>query len=382
MPNTDEVIDLSATALTGAVRLTWGVSSINYLESFLIVVEQNGRLVEKITVGAGEREVTIACEGTGWTFNVQAIVAQGGKLVKWDPLPVKPPAPPAPPSSLQVGLVLNEDTTSALTKAGVAAVGAKLLRSGFISSAAQITALQAAYPGVEIQPLIESAIPTPATAASYIDLAVAGVELIEFLNETNYDPSLNTKAGGETYGRSAATLAEALKPKGVGLLVQGSDAGSGHPSFLEGIFAAVPHIASLIAGWTIHPYWGANSATDAGTDTWGVPMMQRMVAALEAHGDHTVPIYATEDGISSTNGGALSSKPWRLTYAEAATVIARRPAELQTAAKGRLAQWCCYCGHDLAAVGSSKAWEDFFGVVNSAGATKGTYTAAVKALMD
>lgn len=94
--NIDEVIDLKATALTGAVRLTWGVSSTAYLESFTIVVEKNDVLVERIAgVNAGAREQTIDdLSGTGHTFNVEAIVAQGGKVVACDPLPAEPTPPP------------------------------------------------------------------------------------------------------------------------------------------------------------------------------------------------------------------------------------------------------------------------------------------------
>ena len=88
--NPVEILDLQATALAGAVKLAWSVSSTTYLQSFLIVVTKNAEVVNRISVPVTAREATVTCEGTGFTFNVEAIVAQGGKTATANPLPLEP----------------------------------------------------------------------------------------------------------------------------------------------------------------------------------------------------------------------------------------------------------------------------------------------------
>src|SRR5207302_6803281 len=106
-------------------------------------------------------------------------------------------------------------------------------------------------------------------------IAPVGGKYIEFGNETNYQIQ-NTKANGETYGKRAKEAADAIEGTGVKLLVQGSDAGTGQHTWLDGIFAAWPGVLTHAAfgGWTIHSYPGSH--VEGEKDGVGVPMMERM----------------------------------------------------------------------------------------------------------
>ena len=167
MTNTAEVIKLAATALPGAVRLTWGVSDTSYLQSFTIIVEQGGKVTGGSLAVAATREATIACQGTGYSFNVQAIVAQGGKVIACDPLPVTP-LPPA--GVFSPGM--NSGTEPA-DFAALAALGVKLVRTEVpysqLSRAGAVIEAFAAK-GISVQ-LLVSGTPTAAQAVALGPLA-------------------------------------------------------------------------------------------------------------------------------------------------------------------------------------------------------------------
>jgi hypothetical protein len=368
MTNTAEVTDLRATSLTGAVKLTWGVSNTSYLESFVIVVTKNGTLVEKITIAASKREETIKCEGTGWSFNVEAIVAQGGKVTACNPLPVEPAPEPPKPTGVAYGLVLNADQRSALSFEGIKAVGAKLLRM----QASVAEAKQFIAEGCE--PLI--IIGSVSAAAQWKGV----VKYIEVFNESNYSGGgfANSKAGGEAYGKQVLEVIDALAGSTTGVLVQASDAGVANSGWIDGLFAAVPNLDSLVAGYTIHPYYGGAKAGQK--DTWGIPMMERMVAGLEKY-KAVKPIAVTEWGETSANGKELSGKPSDLTFAEAAEIVTQEIPLLFAAAKGRVGIFTVYCAHDLHSWATESNWENFFGVVDINSQPKPPYTEAVKTLL-
>jgi hypothetical protein len=280
--------------------------------------------------------------------------------------------------SFTAGLVLNADLESDTTLGAVSIAGAKLVRVEFSIDAGPegLERLQAKLPGVIIQPLIgfPGRLPSP-VEMNLNRFAVPGVHLVEFGNETNYQIPC-TFTNGKSYGERAAEAIKALQPKGVGLLVQGSDAGTRSIEWLSGVFAGLNGL--LPAGWTIHPYPGGVDAQAA--DGWGLPMMERLIAGLEAHGDKTVPIYATEWGIPTDNGRTLSDGK-HYTFAEAALMTTQHVGALRSAAKGRLAQLVVYCGHDLATTGLTTDREEYFGVTTIAGGRKGAYTPAVTALL-
>jgi hypothetical protein len=273
-------------------------------------------------------------------------------------------------AGISTGLVLNADVTSPVTKRAVA-LGAHRIRVEFpIDSApSAIQALQAAYPGVTVQPLagFPGRIATRSEAAGL----ASWPGVVEFGNETNYQVP-NTFVNGKLYGESAAAAIAA----GARILVQGSDAGSGSGEWLSGVFAGLG--AARPVGWTIHPYPGGVDA--AATDGWGIPMMQRLVSGLESHGDFTTPIYATEWGVPTDNGRTLSDGK-HYTFAEAALMTTQHVGALRTASRGRLAQLLVYCGHDLAATGTTTNREEFFGTLTLSGGPKGAYTTAVAALL-
>lgn len=302
--------------------------------------------------------------------------------------PPPPPPPPPPPGAMRTGLVLNSDTTSAATLKAVD-LGAKVARAEWTinSGTAGLTGLIAALAkhNCKVQPLagFDSRLPSAGEAkglAAWASVLPPG-SIIEFGNETNYPGQLGatSKANGETYGHRAAEAAEACAAHGVGLIVQMSDAGSNNTSWIDGMFAAVPDLATRVAGATIHPYFGA--ATIDQQDAWGIPMLERMLRSLAAHGDTTLRVYATEWGCPSDNGNPVGSSMVKRTYQQAADIVAGHPAKLQTAAKGRLAQLLYYQAHDQNSSGAGTNKEWYFGALRSDGSPKGVLTPAVAAFL-
>jgi hypothetical protein len=291
--------------------------------------------------------------------------------------------PPVKPGTVFTpGLVTNADLESALTFKSIA-LGAKVVRAEFsIDEPASVVAAYAAKveaAGAKLLVLVgfQGRIPTTSEvqALAAWKKACPGVLWWEFGNETNYQIP-NTQANGEAYGRMGKLACEVL---GSGLvLLQGSDAGSGSPAWLNGIFAAAPNIDAIAGGWTIHPYPGQAAA--GLVDGWGIPMMQRMVPVLEAHGDFSLPIDVTEWG-EPTDGGRTLSDGKHLTFAEAATEAEHHPAALRAAAKGRVRLFMVYQGHDNAAPGATPNRESYFGLLNTLGQPKGAYTSAIQKLL-
>ncbi len=285
-------------------------------------------------------------------------------------------------SSFTAGLALNSDTTSTPTREAVA-LGAHVVRAEFSidSAPSAIQALQAAYPGVTVQPLagFQGRIPTAAEAKGLAAWAVPGVKLIEFGNETNYPGQLGVSStAGAEYALRAREAAEALAPYHVGLLVQASDAGTGSSAWIDGMFSAVPNLSAYVAGWTIHPYFGGYTAS--AEDHWGLPMMERLVAQLAAHGDTSRPIYATEWGVPSSPSGTVFTSGQRETYAEAAAILEQQLPRLKAAAQGRLAQVLLYQAHDQQPLGQLNR-ELYFGALTSTGTAKEPFTQAVRTFL-
>lgn len=297
---------------------------------------------------------------------------------------------PKPPASLFApGLVLNPIEGS-LVKQIQASLGATACpcRSEFAigEGTAALAAMFVAFP--TLQPLagFEGRIPTATEAQGLVAWAKACPKLkkIEFGNETSYSYQFSDNSNAAValraaeYAVEAREAALALRPFGVGLIVQAEDGGSGSSLWVDSMFRAVPDLASYAAGWSIHPY-----------GVWGLEKMERMVRYLATHGETKLPIHATEWGIacdqdSSGKGRALSQN-WglraNLNYAEAGLEVAELIPKLRAAAGGRLASLFVYQTHDGKPSGASTERDAYLGATTVTGGPKGAYTDAIKSLM-
>ncbi len=309
---------------------------------------------------------------------VSAIARQNvtnlGGWTGWIPVPsVQPPPPPPPAVGLQTGIVTNGDNTFMDLKPkhnrseyslGTTAMGAKGAAEGF------------RVKGSLLQPLVtipRGGMPAASSVGNSVKAwAGSGVKLVEIGNELNYSNKYGpSRSAGEAYGRIIKACCEALTPAGIGVLAIGEDGGEHNNAFLEGMLAAVPNLVDLLAkgkgGLTIHPYWG--------TGTYGAEKMDRMVAFWEKHGGNSLPIYATEWGIPSDNGVALTAggKPTgqKATYQQAGEVITKDPGVLMAHAKGKLASLFLYQTHDQKAPHATTDREAYFGARKMDGSRKG-----------
>jgi hypothetical protein len=271
--NTAEVLDLKATALTGAVRLTWEVSSTSYLQGFVIVVTRDGAVESRTSIPATAREATTILEGTDYTFNVEAIVAQGGKTVQCDPLPVTPPPPPPPPStSMIVALDAGGWNWQAAVEDVAACVKHLRAQSVYYDTPAQAQVLASA--DLTLMPLF-----TGGTSLGGINAESMAAEIVkwfqaygpqtkavtcELLNEPGNpyfwsDPKNYTAYGNLILTVHAALAAELANPPTILVSYDGGYEGDGWGAAL---LEAVPALNALDIAFTVHPYGGhgANSA--------------------------------------------------------------------------------------------------------------------------
>ena len=210
---------------------------------------------------------------------------------------------------------------------------------------------------------------------------------IEFGNETSYGYQYGDNYGAASYAARAETYARrladarsaiAMTGKPVGLLAQADDGGSGSANWVNHMFQAVPRLASMVDGWTVHPY--------GPRDRWKAKL-DRLVWQTGANGaPASIPIDVTEYGISSDNGSSLSDNyGWssNSTYDQAAM-------QLESAASGmrsdpvfgrRMRLFMLYAAHDLGAPRSSYDRERYFGALQANLAAKGSYTAEVRRLL-
>jgi hypothetical protein len=366
--NTDEVILLKATAQPGAVKLTWSVSSTAYLQSFVIVVTQDGEVKNRITVPVNLREATIACEGTGYVFNVEAIVAQGGKVIACDPLPVAPPPPP-PPSGFMPGVNAGYEP---LDQQAVSELGAKLVRAEIgasqLSLAPGLIELWAGK-GVKVCLLVsfDGSMISPAECVQLGPLAekfAANLAAIEIGNETSYGYQYNDgytdasyKERARTYATRVREAAEACSPHGVGVTCQASDGGSGSPVWVNEMFAAEPELAKYAGSFLGHFY-----------PADGIGELKRMIADLKPYpGASSVPIDCTEFGWNGVAG---------VSPEQAAKDIAAYVPEYRSACEGRARIMTLYQDRDQSP--SAPADERSWGAVGHEAQAKPPYTAAVQ----
>ena len=284
-------------------------------------------------------------------------------------------------------------------------LGARSVRMEFAigdpASALASTVEAYARVGLRVMPLagFYGTLPSPAEARNLASWAAAygpggtfwagksfpasvAVTDIEFGNETSYSYqySDNSTSG---YAARAQTYALRLKEaeiavqevnQSVGLLAQADDGGTGSPAWVNNMFAAVPDLASRVAGWTVHPY---------GT-TWEAKM-DDLVKTMAAHGSAAnVPIYVTELGIAVDNGKCLSNNyGWNpcMTDSEAASTLASVFSTMRSRYGSKLRALYLYQAQDERAEGASNERESYFGCLQSNGAPKGSFTTEVESVL-
>jgi hypothetical protein len=321
--------------------------------------------------------------------------------------------PPAPrqlvlphAKGFRPGLVGTADHARSALAAG--RLGADVVRLEFEigTPPAALRASVAAVAGQGAQALLlagfDGRLPTEAEARSLADWAAEfgpggsfwngrpdahlAVRQIEFGNETSYshqfgdswaDPSYKDRARLYATRFAQARAAVAATGRQVGLLAQADDGGTGSPAWVDGMFEAVPNLAQLVDGWTVHPY---------GPRAIWEPKMDRLIAQTAAHGaPSTIPIDITEYGIATNNGTSLigTSDGWpvNLTFGQAAGDLEATIAAMRAdpAIGPRLRLFMLYSAYDLnASLGDSR--ERFFGALNADLGDKGTYSAEAREL--
>lgn len=279
---------------------------------------------------------------------------------------------------------------------------------GINTSVASLEPVVAAYAAAGIRPLLvagfNARIPSVAEAQNLAKWASAfgpggtfwkgksyaastAITTIEFGNETNNpwqylgttpsnwqnEPAFLARA--EEYARllKAAQIAISQAGANVGLLGI-ADQYSGYTTWVNAMFKAVPDLGQRVAGWTVHPY-GPN---------WKTPI-DTLIADTAAHGaPNTVPIYATEWGVSTDNGRCLDDNfGWNkcMSYQEAANVASSTIGAMRARYGSRLRSVYIFQARDQQPTGASTNREYYFGALQSNQASKGAYTTEVESLL-
>lgn len=291
----------------------------------------------------------------------------------------------------------------------VSRLGAKLVRVEFSidDSPRQMASVIGAYArvGVRVLPLaaFEGRVPSRVEAEHLASWAAtfgpggsfwshhpggkAAILDIEFGNETSYGYQFGGCGPGcpgympraRAYALSFASAQHAIVgPRGnarVGLLAQADYGGDGS-EWVNGMFDAVPDLAKLVAGWTVHPY---------GPRSWWQQSLDNLVSQTQARGaPASIPIYITELGIASDNGPCLTENyGWSpcMTYAQAAQALSSTLSEIRARYGSRIHSIFIYQLADQRSPGYSNNREGYFGVLRKNGAPKGAYTTAVRTLL-
>jgi hypothetical protein len=348
--------------------------------------------------------------GSRWAREVKiSYSATGTPTPAPSPTPAPAPAPaptlPAGAPGFEAGIVSGSDLLNEAKVTGK--LGARVARVEFsidepVANMRAVIAAHAAN-GTRVLPLagFHGTMPTQAEArnlgtwakefgpggafwAGRSDGRLA-VREIEFGNETSYGYQYGDNWDKPTYVARAREYAlrfrdaqEAISAAipGVGLLAQGDDANTGSSNWVDGMFAAVPDLASRVAGWTIHPY---------GPRTKWQPRIERLIKQTGARGaSSAIPIWITEWGLSSDDGRCLTDNyGWDkcMTYASAASAVSSSAADMRAAFGSRLRALLLFQGRDQRASGVSTNREHYFGALHSDMTDKGAYSAAVRALL-
>jgi hypothetical protein len=211
------------------------------------------------------------------------------------------------------------------------------------------------------------------------------VRQIEFGNETSYGYQYGDNWDKPSYVARAKEYAQRFKDAqvaisganaGVGLLAQADDANTGSANWVDGMFDAVPDLASRVAGWTVHPY---------GPQTRWQPRIERLISQTAARGaSSSIPIWATEWGLSTDDGRCLSDNyGWDrcMTYSAAAGALSSSASAMRSTFGSRLRALLLFQGRDQRASGVSTDREHYFGALHSDATDKGAYSTAVRTLL-
>jgi hypothetical protein len=212
------------------------------------------------------------------------------------------------------------------------------------------------------------------------------VRQIEFGNETSYSHQYGDTWSDQSYKDRAklyatrfaqAQAAIAATGRGVGLLAQADDGGTGSAAWVDAMFDAVPNLGRLVDGWTVHPY--------GPPATWK-PKLDRLIAQTAANGaPGTIPIDITEYGLSTNNGLVLTDNygwPLNLTFLEAASALDSTVGSMRAdpAIGPRLRLFMLYSAYDLNASLGLNNRERFFGALTEGLGDKGSYSAEAREL--
>jgi hypothetical protein len=342
--------------------------------------------------------VRTAVTGSAWASEV-AISYPSSTVAP----PPPPPPPPAGEAPFHMGVVSGSAPLYELSFINSVKAHAARVEFSIGTTAAQMEPTIAAFAqnGVKVMPLagFGGTLPTPEEARNVASWAArfgpggsfwvgksypasTAVTKIEFGNETSYSYqySDNSTSGyasrAQTYAlrfKEAAIATQAANPN-VGILAQGDPGNGSGTAWMDNMFVAVPNLGQYVAGWTVHPYgpgWAA--------------IMDKVVSSAKADGaSSAIPLDVTEWGLASDNGRCLDSNyGWNkcMSYSEAATTLGSTVSSMLARYPGRLEAFFLYDAHDLQATGTSTSRENYFGGLQSNGATKGAYTTTVESLL-
>jgi hypothetical protein len=346
--------------------------------------------------------VRTAVDGSAWSSEVAISYPAPA------PTPVPPPTESSPPrespapgpGSFQFGVNAGMEPTDG---AAATKLGAKVVRIdfGISMTAAQMEPVIAGYAarGVRVAPLagFYGGMPSPAEAQALAGWARAygpggsywaahgngqlAIQTIEFGNETSGgyqygndnpgEPSYQARA--ETYAVRFKEAAEAISASGikVGLLAVSEDWTG---NWMNGMFSAVPNLASYVAGWVSHPY-GPGWRTK----------IDDIISQAAAHGaPSTIPIDITEWGLSSDNTSCVDDNfeySTCMTYAQAAETARKTVTEIGALLGSRSGLFMLYKDRDQALPGASNDREYYMGALGPELQSKGAYTEAVEELL-
>jgi hypothetical protein len=395
---------LAAPALTlSGSSLAW--NSVGGVATYVLVRRISGE-ADQYTVVAGTSTTPAAVAGKTAHYSVRTAIDGSA----WSPeVSISYPAAPAPaPTPAATPAPVNGTFQMGLT-AGTAhqyelsylkATGARTARIDFDinKSASSMASDIEAYAKAGIRPVLLATfygrVPSTTEAQNLATWAAAygpggtfwqGKSYptsvmpneIEFGNETSYsyqfsDNSMSTYAArAQSYAQRAKDAAVAITAanKNVGLLAIGDNAVN-QSAWMTNMLKAVPNLADLVNGWTIHPYG----------PTWAT-RIDSTINSAKAGGARDLPIWVTEWGLSTDNGNCLSDNygfDKCLTYDQAASTLHSALAGMQSRYGSRLGAFFLYQAHDQYAPGTRTGREAYFGATQSNGAAKGAYTAEVK----
>jgi hypothetical protein len=399
---------LAAPALrVSGTRLLW--KRVAGVKRYVLATKVPGTATTyKVVTGAGVTPP--AAPGQKVTYGLRTDVARSAwarevSISYPAPPQVPAPAPAAPNPAFEFGVVSGSDVVNAAR--ATAKLGAKHVRVEFAigTPAADLRAAIAAHAANGTRVLLlagfHGRMPTDAEARTLAGWArefgpggsfwagrpdgQLAIREIEFGNETSYgyqygdnwDKASYTERA-RTYALRAKVAQEAIAATGmdVGLLVQADDANTGSASWVDGMFAAVPDLASRVAGWTVHPY-GPRARFE--------PRLERLAAQTAARGaPATIPFWITEWGLSTDDGHCLTDNyGWDrcMSYAASASALTSSVGEMRNRWGTRLRAIFLFQGRDQRAPAASTNREHYFGALRSDLGDKGAYTPAVRALM-